>query len=273
MPQPLPTPSHAATRASSLSVVIVAKNEARNIAECVASAAFADEVLVLDSGSTDATAALALEAGARVVQTRGWPGYGPQVARGFTLAASTWVLSLDADERITNELREEVLAVTHLEGNEALDGYRIPRLSEFCGEFVHHSGWRPDDTLRLGKRALSGFTDHFLHAHMTVNGRVGRLRASLIHFSYPDIDDVMDKLVRYSSGHARDMLAAGKTASLSKAVLHGLGAFLRTYVLRLGFLDGQRGLMIAIYNAEYTYYKYIKLMMLQSPPKRPEFRA
>ena len=254
-------------------MVIVAKNEARNIAECVASAAFADEVLVLDSGSTDATVALALQAGARVVQTPGWPGYGPQVAHGFGLATSAWVLSLDADERITNELREEVLAAIQRNGADAFDGYRMARLSEFCGQFIRHSGWRPDYTLRLGKRELSGFTDHFLHAHMTVGGRVGTLRASLIHFSYPDIDDVMEKLVRYSTGHARDMLAAGKTASLSKAVLHGLGAFLRTYVVRLGFMDGRHGLMLAIYNAEYAYYKYIKLMFIQSPPKRPEFRA
>ena len=256
----------------SLTVVIVAKNEERNIAECIASASFADEVLVLDSGSTDATAGLARAAGAKVVTTD-WPGYGPQVARGFSLAASDWVLSLDADERITHALRDEVLAVIQREGSDACNGYRVPRLSEFCGQFIHHSGWRPDYTLRLGQRAQSGFTDHFLHAHMTVTGRVGTLRESLIHFSYPDIDDVMEKLVRYSSGHARDMLAAGKTASLSTALLHGLGAFLRTYVVRLGFLDGRHGLMLAIYNAEYAYYKYVKLMFIQSPPQRPEFRA
>ena len=133
-----------------LTVVIVAKNEARNIAECIASAAFADEVVVLDSGSSDRTAAIATAAGAKVVQTE-WPGYGPQVARGFKLATSTWVLSIDADERITEALRTEVLAAIRAP---AFDGYRIPRLSEFCGRFIHHSGWRPDHTLRLGRRLL-----------------------------------------------------------------------------------------------------------------------
>ncbi len=269
----MPTPPHTTPKRPSLTVVIVAKNEARNIAECVASAAFADEVLVLDSGSSDATVALAGQAGARVIQTPDWPGYGPQVARGFGLATSDWVLSLDADERITQALRDEVLDAIARTGPEACAGYRVPRLSEFCGQFIRHSGWRPDYTLRLGRRALSGFTDHFLHAHMTVIGAVGTLRESLIHFSYPDIDDVMEKLVRYSSGHARDMQAAGKTASLSKALLHGVGAFLRTYVVRRGFLDGRHGLMLAIYNAEYAYYKYVKLMFIQSPPQRPEFRA
>ena len=253
----------------SLTVVIVAKNEARDITECVASVSFADEVVVLDSGSTDQTAALARAAGARVVQTD-WPGYGPQVARGFTLATSAWVLSLDADERISPALQAEIVAAIR---SDAFDGYRIPRLSEFCGRFIHHSGWRPDRTLRLGRRVRSGFTDHFLHAHMTVDGRVGDLAHSLVHFSYPDMHDVLEKLDRYSSGHARDMLAGGASASVGKAVVHGVFAFIRTYLLRLGFLDGQHGLMLAIYNAEYTYYKYIKLMFLKSPPQRPEFPA
>ena len=263
---PLPSTQDAAP---SLTVVIVAKNEGRNITECVASASFANEVLVLDSGSTDDTAALAAKAGARVVRTD-WPGYGPQVARGFKLTTTDWVLSLDADERISPALRAEVLEAIRFG---QFDGYRIPRLSEFCGQFIHHSGWRPDHTLRLGKRALSGFTDHFLHAHMTVEGRVGELRNDLIHFSYPDVHDVLEKLDRYSTGHARDLHAEGKSSGIGKAVMHGLFAFVRTYLLRRGFLDGSRGLMLAIYNAEYTYYKYIKLMFLKSPPTRPEFPA
>jgi len=252
-----------------LTVVIVAKNEARNISDCVASASFANEILVLDSGSTDGTSALAAKAGARVVQTD-WPGYGPQVARGFSLATGDWVLSLDADERITDALRAQVQEAIRTGGH---DGYKIPRMSEFCGQYIRHSGWRPDHTLRLGRRAVSGFTDHFLHAHMTVDGSIGELSASLVHYSYPDINDVLEKLNRYSSGHARDMQARGKSASVTRAVLAGLFAFVRTYFFRLGFLDGQHGLMLAIYNAEYTYYKYIKLMFLQSPARRPEFPA
>lgn len=269
MTEPVPAIAAATPSEPTLSIVIVAKNEARNIADCVASASFADEVLVLDSGSTDRTATLAAQAGARVVQTD-WPGYGPQVARGFGLATGAWVLSLDADERIGDALRGEILAALR---SDAFDGYRIPRLSEFCGRFIHHSGWRPDHTLRLGRRAVSGFTDHFLHAHMTVDGRIGDLSHDIVHHSYPDVHDVLEKLDRYSSGNARDMLAAGKSAGVGKAVVHGLFAFLRTYFFRLGFLDGQHGLMLAVYNAEYTYYKYIKLMFLKSPPRRPEFPA
>jgi glycosyltransferase involved in cell wall biosynthesis len=253
-----------------LTVVVVAKNESRNISDCVASASFADEVLVLDSGSTDGTPDLAEAAGAKVIRTD-WPGYGPQVARGISLATSDWVLSLDADERISDALRQEVLK-TIASGRH--DGYRIPRISEFCGKFIRHSGWRPDYTLRLGRREVSGFTDHFLHAHMTVRGSIADLQSSIVHYSYPDINDVLEKLNRYSSGHARDMNVRGKKrASVGRALLHGLFAFVRTYFIRLGFLDGQHGLMLAVYNAEYTYYKYIKLMFLQSPARRPEFPA
>lgn len=249
----------------SLSIVIVARNEARNVAECVASALFADEVLVLDSRSTDDTVALARAAGARVIETD-WPGYGPQVARGFAEAGGDWVLSLDADERITPALQRQVLAAIRSGKH---DGWRLPRLSEFCGRFIHHGGWRPDYTLRLGRRAKSGFTPHFLHAHMTVDGSIGELTEPLVHYSYPDIEDVLEKLDRYSTGHAKDMLARGKRASIPKAFVHGVFAFLRTYLLRGGFLDGQNGLMLAIYNAEYTYYKYVKLFFLQQPPTRP----
>ena len=253
----------------SLAVVIVAKNEAARIGDCIASAAFADEVLVLDSGSTDQTAAIARAAGARVVVTD-WPGYGPQVARGFSLATSDWVLSLDADERIPAKLQAEIRTAIRAGAN---DGYRIPRWSEFCGKVMHHGGWRPDRTLRLGRRAKSGFTHDFLHAHMTVDGPVGDLAESLIHHSYPDVQDVLEKLDRYSSGSARDMHARGRTASVAKAIAHGLFAFVRTYLLKLGFLDGRHGLMLAIYNAEYAYYKYVKLMFMQSPPTQPEFPA
>jgi glycosyltransferase involved in cell wall biosynthesis len=256
------------SRPCRLSVVIVAKNEAHNITECVQSARFADEVLVLDSGSHDGTARLAEAAGARVVSTD-WPGYGPQVARGIGMASGEWVLSLDADERIPSALRRQIESVIEQPPGTTADGYRLPRLSEFCGRFIHHGGWRPDYTLRLARRELAGFTDHFLHAHMTVRGRTADLSESLVHHSYPHLGDVLEKLNRYSSGHARDMQTQGRHGSLTRALLAGFFAFVRTYVLRLGFLDGRHGLMLAIFNAEYTYYKYLKLMFLQNPAQRP----
>lgn len=244
---------------TTLTIIIAAKNEARNIWDCVQSASFADEVIVLDSGSTDGTQQLAQDAGARVVSTD-WPGYGPQQARGISMATSDWVLSLDADERITPALKEEVLAAIR---SKRADGYRLPRLSSLCGTFIHHGGWRPDYTLRLVKREKAGFTDHFLHAHMTVNGSKADLHESLIHYSYRDLDDVLEKLNRYASGNAKDLDSKGVKGSFGKAIGHGFWAFVRTYFFRAGFLDGRHGFMLAIYNAESTYYKYLKLLAIQ----------
>lgn len=242
-----------------LTVIIAAKNEARNISDCVQSASFANEVLVLDSGSTDGTPKLAEAAGATVVATD-WPGYGPQQSRGIGLATSDWVLSLDADERISPALRAEIIAA--MESDRA-DGYRVPRLSSLCGEFIHHGGWRPDYTLRLVKRSKAGFTHHFLHANMTVAGTKADLKESLIHYSYRDLDDVLEKLNRYASGNAKDLDNKGVKATFGKAIRHGLWAFFRTYFVRAGFLDGRYGFILAVYNAESTYYKYLKLLSLQ----------
>lgn len=250
---------------ATLSIIIAAKNEARNIADCVHSASFANEIIVLDSGSTDGTQKLAEAAGAQVISTD-WPGYGPQQSRGIKLAKSDWVLSLDADERIDAKLQAEILQA--IQSGRA-DGYRLPRLSSLCGAFIHHGGWRPDYTLRLVKRAKADFTDHFLHAHMTVNGTKADLQQSLIHYSYRDLDDVLEKLNRYASGNAKDLDNKGVKSSFSKAITHGLWAFVRTYFFRAGFLDGRYGFMLAIYNAESTYYKYLKLLAIQEARGKP----
>jgi len=263
------TTSAKSLKMTSLTVIIAAKNEAHNIEDCVHSVKFANEIIVLDSGSTDATASIAKNAGAKVVQTD-WPGYGPQQARGIKMASSEWVLSLDADERITEKLRDEILNTIT---NPIADGYRLPRLSSLCGHFIHHSGWRPDFTLRLVKQNRAGFTDHFLHAHMTVDGTRADLKESIIHYSYRNYDDLLEKLNRYASGNAKDLYTRGKKASLTKAISHAAWAFIRTWIIRVGFLDGRYGFILAIYNAESTFYKYLKLMELQEKDgkKTPEF--
>jgi glycosyltransferase involved in cell wall biosynthesis len=246
-----------------LSVIIVAKNEALNIVDCVRSASFADEVLVLDSGSTDGTAALAESAGARVVVTD-WPGYGAQNNRGIDLAQGDWIFSLDADERISAELAQEISSAIAAGG---FDGYRVPRISMFVGRFIHHGGWRPDFTRRLVRRGAGRFTEHFLHANLEVKGRVGSLSNPIVHYSFRDLPSVLEKMDRYSSAGARDMDDRGRRGSFEGAVFHGLWAFIRTYLLRLGFLDGRWGFMLAVSNAEGTYYRYLKLWLKQNPPR------
>ncbi|MBE7939305.1 MULTISPECIES: glycosyltransferase family 2 protein [Ramlibacter] len=241
-----------------LSVIIAAKNEAHQISDCIRSVSFADEVIVLDSSSVDGTERVAREAGAQVHVTD-WPGYGPQQLRGIRLATGDWVLSLDADERVSPALKDEILQAIR---EPRAEGYRLPRHSSFCGQFIDHSGWRPDYTLRLVRRDLAGFTDHFLHAHMTVDGRKADLRQPIIHYSYRDLDDVLDKLNRYSRGAAIDLQRKGRRSSLSRALASGFFAFVRTYVLRQGFRDGRMGFVLALYNAQTTYYKYLRLWMM-----------
>lgn len=247
-----------------LSVVIAARNEAHQIAECVRSVSFADEVMVLDSSSTDDTARIAREAGAKVHVTD-WPGYGPQQQRGISLAQGDWVLSLDADERVSPQLRAEILAAIE---RPAAEGYRLPRYSSFCGQFIDHGGWRPDYTLRLVRRDRAGFTDHFLHAHMTVDGRTADLSAPIVHYSYRDLDDVLEKLTRYSRGAAIDLQRRGRRGSLGRALASGVWAFARTYILRQGFRDGRMGLVLAIYNGQTAYYKYLRLWLMGEPAAR-----
>ncbi len=242
---------------ATLTVIIAAKNEGHQIRACVDSVSFADEILVLDSGSTDDTAAQARSAGATVHITD-WPGYGPQQQRGIDLAKTEWVLSLDADERVTEELRQEILEAI---SQGKFDGYRLPRHSSFCGVFIEHSGWRPDYTLRLVRKHLAGFTDHFLHAHMTVNGEAGHLKSPIVHYSYRDIDDVLEKLNRYSRGAALDLRVRGGSSSLTKALMKGFWSFIRTYFIKQGFRDGRMGLVLAIYNSQTTYYKYLRLWL------------
>jgi glycosyltransferase involved in cell wall biosynthesis len=244
--------------APTLTVVIAARNEITNIGECVASARFADEVLVLDSGSGDGTVEAARAAGARVVETD-WPGYGPQQNRGIDLASGNWIFSLDADERISPELALEIRAAI---AAAACDGYDVPRRSLFVSRFMRHSGWWPDRTRRLLRRGQGRFTEHLIHANLRIEGRVGHLQQPLIHYSYRDLDSVLEKMNRYSAGSAHDLYQRGRRASLGSAILHGLWAFIRTYVIKLGILDGAEGFMVAVVNAETSYYKHLKLREL-----------
>jgi glycosyltransferase involved in cell wall biosynthesis len=246
-----------------ISVTIITQNEETSIRRCLQSVSWADEVIVLDSGSTDRTVEIARELGAKVSVTSDWPGFGPQKNRALELATGDWILSLDADEWVTLELGEEMRAI--LTGKHEFDAYRLPRLSSFCGRFMRHSGWWPDYVVRLFPRGAARFSDDIVHERTLVDGTIGTLRNPLMHETYVDLDDMQEKFNRYSSLGAQALHERGARGGLCKAILHGLGAFLRTYLLRWGFLDGREGFMLAIANAEVAYYKYVKLLLLHSP--------
>jgi len=252
--------------AKMLSVIIITRNEAANIRACIASVAWADEIVVVDSGSTDDTVGIAREMGALVYRHADWPGFGPQKNRALSYATGEWVFSIDADERVTPELRAEIERAMLEEG---AAGYHCPRLSQFCGTFIRHCGWYPDYVLRLFKREAGRFSDSLVHESVLLTGNTARFKSPLLHYSYLTVADVERKVEHYSNAAAQQMLAAGKRASLMSAVLSAGWAFLRTYVLRLGALDGVAGWRIALMNARTTYLKYRKLTALQMQCSHP----
>jgi glycosyltransferase involved in cell wall biosynthesis len=248
-----------AARAPGLSVVLIVRNEAARLRQCLQSVAWADEIVVLDSGSTDETVAIARQFTDRVASAE-WSGFGPLKNRALDLATRDWVLSLDADEEVSPELKEEILRA--MRSPNGFDGYLIPRLSYYCGRFMKHSGWWPDPVARLVKRGRGRFTDDPVHERLVIDGRTGRLASPLIHRSYDDFEQVLEKLDRYSTIAAQRMLEQGKRAGLTTAIVHGCWSFLRTYFLQLGILDGRQGFMLAVTNAEHSYYRYLKLWRL-----------
>jgi glycosyltransferase involved in cell wall biosynthesis len=247
------------TSMTKLSIILITKNEAANIRACLDSVAWADEIVVVDSGSTDDTVAICKELGARV-HVHDWPGFGVQKNRSLGYATKDWVLSLDADERVTPELRAEIQTI--LRSESASDAYLVPRLSNYCGRFMRHSGWYPDLLPRLFKRGKARFSDDLVHERLIIEGDTGELKGMLLHYAFDDLEEVLHKVNQYSSAGAAMMQRRGRQASLTGAVLRGLWSFVRTYVLRGGFLDGREGFMLAVSNAEGTYYRYLKLMLL-----------
>ena len=248
-----------AVKRNSLSVVIITKNEAHDIRDCLSSVVWADEIIVLDSGSIDETLAIAREFTSHVYTSVDWQGFGIQKNRALVYAGKDWVLSLDADERVDIALQKEIQKILQ---SPQLDVYFMPRLSSFCGQFIYYSGWRPDYVARLFKRGSAEFSQHLVHESLCFSAPAGYLSNAILHMSYKNLDEVLDKMHSYAMLGAAELQAKNKHSSLASAILHGLWAFVRTYVIRLGFLDGAHGFMLAINNAETTYYKYLQLYFL-----------
>lgn len=237
-----------------LSAILITKNEAADLPDCLASLWFCDEIVVVDGGSTDATVAIATAAGAVVRATEDWPGFGPQKQRALDLAGGDYVLSIDADERIPEELAREIRAAI---AGGAAAGWRIDRLSSFLGKFLHHGGWSPDRILRLARRDAARFTPDLVHERLEVEGAVADLSARMIHHSYRSIDEVLDKGRRYALASAAERRARGRRGGLLAAILRAKWAFVRHYVLKAGFLDGAHGLVAALAKAQETFWRWL----------------
>lgn len=251
-----PQTASARTPHASLGVAIIALNAQARLAQCLEALHFADDIVVIDGGSSDETVSIARRLGARVVVAPEWPGFGPQKNRAVTELDTDWILSIDTDEVVTPELAASI--------RQAIDSplaniYALDRLSSFCGHWVRHSGWYPDWVPRLFKRGTARFSDDLVHERLVYDSKVERLAGKLLHYSYDDFETVLRKVDAYSSAGARQRHAAGKRGGFARAVLRGMWAFLRTYLLRGGILDGRSGFMIAVFNAETVYYRFLKL--------------
>ncbi|MGB3289234.1 MAG: glycosyltransferase family 2 protein [Burkholderiaceae bacterium] len=247
-----------------LSVIIITKNEAAHIGACIDSVAFADQVIVVDSGSTDATREIAEGKGAKVSLTPDWPGFGPQKNRALDLAEGEWVLSIDADERVTPELAQAILR--ELEHPRA-EAYKIARLSNFGGRWIRHSGWWPDHVLRLFKRGTARFKDVAVHESVLPRSQPQILDGHFLHYPYADLETFIAKINHYSSEAAAMMHARGKKTSVLGATGHAIWTFIRIYLIRRGFLDGKEGFILATMGAAGSFFRYNKLLFLNKQNK------
>jgi glycosyltransferase involved in cell wall biosynthesis len=245
---------------SSLSVVLITLNEAANLPRTLASVRWAQEIIIVDSGSTDETISIARQAGARIFEEP-WRGFGPQKNAAICHATSDWILSLDADEEVSPELAAEIQSL--VAGDLSFPAYRIPRLNHFLGRPLRHGGFWPDPKLRLFRRGVAQFQDRPVHETLETTAPTGRLRNPLIHHCYPTLEDYIDHMNRYSTAGA-SMLVATSRAPRSlpglvwTAVLNPTATFLYNYIVRLGFLDGREGLLLHLNHSAYIHWKYAK---------------
>ena len=244
---------------SRLSACIISYNEADRIEACLRSVSFCDEIVVVDSHSTDATRELAISLGARVIE-RDWPGYRSQKQFAVDCAVNDWVLCLDADERVTPRLQAEIEAQRDA-GFATYAGWSVPRITDYFGRFLHHGNAYPDRLIRLFDRRHGRWIGHEIHENTEVDGPVGRMRGQLEHYSYRNLSDHQARMQRYAALMAEALYNSGKRCGLGKVLLNPQWRFLRGYCLRLGFLDGWRGLVFALVEANYVRRKYLDLYM------------
>ena len=230
-----------------LSVVIISKNEEEFIADAVKSALFADEVLVLDSGSTDGTCTVAQQLGAKVLH-QDWLGFGAQKNKAVELAKNDWVFVLDSDERITPELQSEILNILK---ESTADGYHVARLNNFFGKNIRHCGLYPDYSIRLFNRCKGRFNDVTVHESVQIQGKTDKLKNHMLHLAFNTVSEFIDKQRKYAA-------LSQKKKNLIKAFISPIWTFVKIYIFRLGFIEGWRGFVIAKVYAQYTFWKYYK---------------
>jgi glycosyltransferase involved in cell wall biosynthesis len=254
-----------------LSVALITRNEAANLPSTLASVRWANEIVVVDSGSTDATLAIARDAGARIFEEP-WKGFAAQKNSAIAHCAGDWILSLDADEEVSSELAQEIQ--TLLAGEPAFSAWRIPRLNHFLGCPLRHGGYWPDPKLRLFRRGAARFADRPVHETLHSDSPASQLKGHLIHHCYPTLDDYIEHMNRYSTLGAQALVDSGRAGSswswlAWNAVLNPTATFIYNYLLRLGFLDGREGLLQHLNHSAYIHWKYAKAWHTARDAKTP----
>ncbi len=243
-----------------LSVVMIVKNEAAMLPDCLESVSWADEIIVLNSGSQDRTADIARLAGAKVFHAEAWVGFGKQRQRAQHYASGDMILMIDADERVTPDLRASIEAVLAQPPSSTV--YSLNRSNLFLGRFMRHSGWYPDRVMRLYPCALN-YNDSPVHELLDAqDAPVVRLPGDLQHLTCRDLIVFQQKQLAYAATWAQERHQRGKRCGLFSVFYHMLGAFVKTLLLRAGFLDGKQGWILAVVNAQYTFNKYSALWAL-----------
>lgn len=255
--------------ALTLSVAIVTKNEESNLARTLTSVRWADEIVIVDCGSTDRTGEIARSFGAKFF-VEDWKGFGAQKNSAIAQCTGDWVLALDADEEVSPELAAEIRQL--LAGTPAHDAYFLPRRNFFLGRWIRHGGYYPDPKLRLFRKGGFRFEERAVHETIPATGPTGRLRGDLLHHAYPTLDSYIGHMNRYSALGAEQALARGKTsrawpAFLWNVLIVPVATFKYNYVFRLGFLDGREGLLLHLYHSAYVSWKYAKAWQRARPSK------
>ncbi|MCC5813731.1 MAG: glycosyltransferase family 2 protein [Leptospira sp.] len=243
-----------------ISACIITLNEEHNIERCLKSLDFCDEIILVDSGSTDSTISIAKKYKANVF-TRTFDNYSSQKNFAISLAKNSWILSIDADEEISSSLKEEILSlsVTTFENH---TGFFIPRLTYYLCQWIHHSGWYPDPQLKLFNRNHGKFKGGLVHETLAIQGKIGRLKSPVHHYSYRSISEHLDFINKYTTLYAIEKYKKGKRSGVLKAYSKLVYKFWWTYIFRLGFLDGRAGFAVCALGAYYNFLKYLKLFEL-----------
>ncbi|TDQ58074.1 (heptosyl)LPS beta-1,4-glucosyltransferase [Mesocricetibacter intestinalis] len=245
-----------------ISVAMIVKNEARDLALCLDTVKdWVNEIIILDSGSSDETESIALSYGAKFYRNTHWQGFGKQRQLAQQYVSGDYVLWLDADERVSPALRESILQAVAQDRADTL--YQLPRLSEVFGRKIYHSGWYPDYVTRLYPTKLARYGDELVHekVHYPAGAEVKKLSGDLLHYTYKDIHHYLVKSAAYAKAWAEQRHAQGKSAGLAEGVFHGLGCFVKMYLLKGGFLDGKQGFLLALLSAHSTFVKYADLWL------------